>query len=295
MMKCISLILTLLFNFLVLSAQRELTVSGSYTYYAPPYITLDQAKSIALERAKNEIIAEHFGTVVGVNSYSEVSNVNGQSSVKTLSLGESEVRGEWLETKEDPQYEVVYTDNFLVVKVTVRGLIREIKSARIDFSASILRNGTESRYESDTFKDGDDIFISFRSPVSGYLAIYLYDQEGVFRLLPMMTDKEGSIMVQGGVEQTFFKQVIYQYSASSGKTVETVKSIYHLVSRSESELNRIYIIFSPNKFVRPNDTVGIQEDLPPSLSFESFQHWLSRSRRQDLEMSVYERDIIINK
>ena len=210
-------------------------------------------------------------------------------------MGESEVRGEWLGYKEDPQYEVVYTDNFLVVKVTVRGLIREIKSARIDFSASILRNGTESRYESDTFKDGDDIFISFRSPVSGYLAIYLYDQEGVFRLLPMMTDKEGSIMVQGGVEQTFFKQVIYQYSASSGKTVETVKSIYHLVSRSESELNRIYIIFSPNKFVRPNDTVGIQEDLPPSLSFESFQRWLSRSRRQDVEMSVYERDIIINK
>lgn len=294
-MKRIFLILIAIVVPLVLSAQKTLTVSGSYTFNAPTNISLDQAKAIALERAKNEIIAEHFGTVVGVNNYTEVSNVDGKSSVKYLSLGESEVRGEWLETQGKPTYKVKYEQNFLVVTVSVTGTIREITTAKVDFQAKVLRNGTEDRYESDSFKDGDDIYISFESPVTGYVAIYLYDQEGMNRLLPMGSSNEGSIMVQGGDKQVFFKQIVYQYSATTGRTVETPKSIYHLVSNSESELNRIYIIFSPNKFTRPNDTVGSQEDLLPSLSFESFQKWLARSRKQDIEMAVLEQDIVISK
>ena len=102
-------------------------------------------------------------------------------------------------------------------------------------------------------------------------------------------------MVQGGDKQVFFKQVLTQYVPSSGKNVETIKSVYHLVSNSESELNRIYIIFSPNKFTRPNDNISSQEDLLPVLSFESFQKWLSRSRKQDVEMTVLEQDITISK
>lgn len=295
-MKRLTLIPALLFTSLMLSAQRTQTASGSYTYSLPTNISLDEAKSIALERAKIAIIAEHLGTVVGVSNYTETSNVNGQSDIIYLSLGESEVRGEWIETIGRPEYVVSYEQEqgFQVITVTVSGKIREIKTARIDFEAKILRNGTEDKYESDTFKDGDDIYMSFRAPVSGYLAVFLYDREGVNRLLPMWSDSEGSVMVQGGAEQVFFRQVVYQYSANTGRTVETVKSIYNVTAR-DRELNRIYIIFSPNKFTRPNDTVGIRDDLPPSLSFESFQRWLSRCRRQDTEMSVYERDIIINK
>lgn len=294
-MKKIILILALIVAPLMLSAQKTLTASGSYTYNAPTNISLDQAKSIALERAKNEIIAEHFGTIVGVNNYTEVSNIDGKSSVKYLSLGESEVRGEWIETIGKPDYKVKYEKNFQVITVTVEGTIRELTSAKVNFSAKVLRNGVEDRFESDSFKDGDDIYISFESPVSGYLAIFLYDQEGINRLLPMPASSEGSYLVQGGEKQVFFKQILNQYSPSAGTTVETVKSIYHLVSTSESELNRIYIIFSPNKFTRPNDTVGSQEDLLPSLSFESFQKWLSRSRKQDVEMAVIEQDITISK
>ena len=280
---------------MMLSAQKTLTASGSYTYNAPTNISLDQAKSIALERAKNEIIAEHFGTIVGVNNYTEVSNIDGKSSVKYLSLGESEVRGEWIETIGKPDYKVNYEQGFQVITVSVKGTIRELTSAKVNFTARVLRNGVEDRFESDSFKDGDDIYISFESPISGYLAIFLYDQEGINRLLPMPASSEGSFFIQGGDKQVFFKQIVYQYSPSSGTTVETTKSIYHLVSSSESELNRIYIIFSPNRFTRPNDTVGYQEDILPSLSFESFQKWLSRSRKQDVEMAVLEQDITISK
>lgn len=294
-MRKVNLILIILLAPVVLSAQKTLTVSGSYTFNAPTSISLDQAKSIALERAKNEIIAQKFGTVVGVNNYTEVSNVNGKSSVKYLSLGESEVRGEWIETIGQPSYSVRYEQNFQVITVSVKGTIREINTAKIAFKAKILRNGTEDRFESDSFKDGDDIYISFESPVTGYVAIFLYDQEGISRLLPVGTSTDGSTLVQGGEEYVFFKQTVRQYSPSTGRTTETVMSIYNLVCSSESELNRIYIVFSPNKFARPNDVAGAEEDIVPSLSFDSFQKWLSRSRKQDVEMAVLQRDITISK
>lgn len=294
-MKKLVIIILILLSPLMLAAQKTLTASGSYTFNAPSNISLDLAKSIALERAKNEIIADNFGTVVGVNNYTEVSNIDGKSSVKYLSLGESEVRGEWIETIGKPVYTVKYEQNFQVVTVSVKGTIRELVASKVNFGAKVLRNGIEDRFESDSFKDGDDIYISFESPISGYLAIYLYDQEGISRLLPMPSSNEGSYMIPGGDKQVFFKQIIRQQIPSSGTTVETTKSIYHLVSSSESELNRIYIVFSPNKFTHPNDNVGSQVDLPPSLPFETFQKWLSRSRKQDIEMSVLEQDIIISK
>ena len=75
-MKRLTLIIILIIAPMMLSAQKTLTASGSYTYNAPTNISLDQAKSIALERAKNDIIAEHFGTIVGVNNYTEVSNID---------------------------------------------------------------------------------------------------------------------------------------------------------------------------------------------------------------------------
>lgn len=286
--------ITLLFS-LTLAAQKTLSVSGEYTYYAPTNITLDQAKAIALDRAKNQAIADHFGTVIGVNNFTQTSNVNGESSVKFLSLGESEVKGEWIETIGKPSYEVTYSQNLQTVKVSVKGTIRELKTAKIAFEAKLLRNGTEDKFESDTYRDGDDIYISFLTPEEGYLAIFLYDQDGVNRLLPMKNDKEGSIKVLAGERQVFFKQLLYQYDYESGRNVEQLRSIYNLVCNTDNEMNRIYIVFSPNRFSRPNDNIDVAEDMLASMTFESFQKWLAKCRKQDTDMVLQIKDIIINK
>ena len=116
----------LLFIPVMSSAQKTLTASGDYTYYGPTNIPLDQARVIALERAKNQIIADNFGTVVGVNTTTVLENRSESSSVQFLSLGESEVRGEWLETIGKPVYSISYEQNYQVVKVHLKGKIREI-------------------------------------------------------------------------------------------------------------------------------------------------------------------------
>ena len=293
-MKKTILLLTILIP-LMSSAQKMLTVSGEYTYYAPPNITVEQAKSIAIERAKINIIADHFGTVVGVNSSTTVSNVNGESSVSFLSLGDSEVKGEWIETIGEPKVSVTYEQNMQVVHVWIKGTIREIKAAKVHFEIAVLKNGTEDRFESDEFRDGDQLYISFQTPVNGYVAVYLYDLSGVSRLLPLKHQSDGSQFVTQGERVVFFENKRSQYYPELGRNVESLCSEYTLYCGEDNELNRIYVIFSPNKFSRPIDNTTMGNDMPAMLSFEAFQSWLVKSRKQDVDMCLKIKDIIIRK
>ena len=286
----------LLFIPLMSSAQKTLTASGDYTYYGPTTITPEQAKAIALERAKIQIIADNFGTIVGVNNSTFISNTSESSSVSFLSLGESEVKGEWIRTVGTPDFAISYEQNLQIVKVHVTGMIRELKSARIQFNAKILRNGTSDRYESDEFKAGDDLYVSFVSPVDGYVAVYLYDQSGVCRLLPLKYQKEGSIRVEGGQRSVFFTRHSTVFSPAENRYAENTYSEYVMTCSRELEINRIYVIFSPNRFSRPLDNISADEqDMPASLSFDSFQEWLAKSRKQDVDMSVKVADIVVRQ
>ena len=293
-MKRVLLLLTILIP-LMSSAQKMLTASGEYTYYAPLNITVEQAKLIAIERAKINIIANHFGTVVGVNNSTTVSNINGESSVSFLSIGDSEVMGEWIETIGEPKISVTYEQNMQVVHVWIKGTIREIKYAKVPFEMSVLKNGIEDRFESDEFRDGDQLYISFQTPVDGYVAVYLYDLSGVNRLLPLKHQSDGSQFVAQGERVVFFEHKRSQYYPELDRNVESLYSEYTLYCGDDNELNRIYVIFSPNKFSRPIDDTTIGNDIPAMLSFEAFQLWLAKSRKQDIDMCLKIKDIIIRK
>ena len=295
MIKRLLLVALLLSISLGLSAQRVLTASGEYTYYAPSNITLDQAKAVALERAKVQIIADHFGTVVGVVNHTRVSNSDGQSSVSFLSLGESEVKGEWIETIGKPVFDIRFEDNLQVIRVSIKGVIRELSAARIPFEAKVLRNGISDKFENDVFKEGDDLYLSFLSPEEGYVAVFLYDTDGVSRLLPLKHEKEGSRFVSTGMREVFFARRVSHYNVAEDRVEESIRSDYVVTCEQDNEMNRIYVVFSPNRFSRPNDYIPEGESEPAFLPFEQFQHWLSKCRRQDAAMAVTIKDIIIRK
>ena len=277
------------------SAQKMLTASGEYTYNLPQNLTIDQAKLIAVERAKTQIIADNFGTVMGVNNSTVVTNVNGESSVSFLSIGESEVKGEWIETIGEPRISVSYEQNMIVVGVRLKGTIREIKSVKVPFEVSLLKNGIEEKFESNEFRDGDHLYVSFETPINGYVAIYLYDQSGVSRLLPLKHQAEGSQLVESGKRLVFFSHKKSQYSVELNKNIESLYSEYTLFCSEDNEMNRIYVVFSPNKFSRPIDNTSTDYDMPAMLTFEAFQTWLAKSRKQDVDMCVKIQDIIIKK
>ena len=287
-MKYILLLLSVLFTIPVFS-QKMKTVEGEYTYHAPENVTLEEAKRIALDRAKIQALADAFGTIVSQTNATHVQNRNGSSDIDFLSIGGSEVKGEWIETIGEPQYDISYEQGMLVVKVSVKGKAREIVSAQIDIKAKVLRNGTEDKFESDELRDGDDLYLSFVSPVSGYLAVYLVDAEQkAYCLLPYRSQTDGIYKVEANRRYVFFN--IKEAPPQERQYVDE----YVMTCSRSSEYNQIYVIFSPQPFAKAADNASA-ETLPRELSFEDFQKWLVKYMCKDSQMNTKKIVLIIKK
>ena len=269
-------------------AQEVLEVDASYIYYAPENVNLGEAKRTALERAKLTAIANTFGTIVSQRNSFMITNQNGESDSRFISLGGSEVKGEWIETTKEPEYKIIPDEKQVVVSVKVSGRIREIVSAAVDITAKILRHGTEEKYEGYEFRSGDDMYLYFKSPVDGYLTVYLLDESSreVFCLLPYRASGDGAYRIEHDKPYVLFSK---DYEQTDPYMVDE----YYLTCSQDYEYNDIYVIFSPKPFTKAM-TIDIVERsetssdviLPRQLSYEGFQKWLLKLRTIDNSVSL---------
>ncbi|MBQ7419718.1 MAG: DUF4384 domain-containing protein [Prevotella sp.] len=274
------LILLFSFSFLFSSAQKIKKVEGAYTYHVPVNVSLDDAKRTALERAKIQALADEFGTIVTQSNTTRIENSKNSSASNFFSVGGSEVKGEWIETTDEPKFDVRYDDDMLVVTCTVKGKARELVTAQIDISVKILKNGIDSKNESDTFMNGDEFFLSFLSPVKGFLAAYLVDSDNhVFCLLPYRVQDEGIYPIKANQQYIFFNT----QEAEKDRMMDVDE--YYMTCSQEVEHNQLYVIFSPNEFVKAKD-MNMNERLPRELPFSDFQKWLTKCRKYDQKMNI---------
>lgn len=270
-------------------SQKIKTVDGEYTYVVPENVNLDKAKYIALERLKIQLIEEEFGAIVSQSNSTLVKNNNGKSDVDFVLIGGSEVNGEWIETIGTPRYNIYYENNMLVVSVKAKGRIREIISTAVDVKSLVLRNGIEDRFESDTFKSGDDLYISFQSPTNGYLVVYLVDTEQrAFCLLPYQNMNEGSFNVEANKRYVLFS------TQTASSELKPYVDEYTMTCTHDQEINQLYVIFSTSPFVKAIDD-KLEKELPRELSNEDFQKWLAKYRTRDTNMVVKKTTITIRK
>lgn len=270
-------------------SQKIKTVDGEYTYVVPENVNLDKAKYIALERLKIQLIEEEFGATVSQSNSTLVKNNNGKSNVDFVSIGGSEVNGEWIETIGTPRYNIYYENNMLVVSVKAKGRIREIISTAVDVKSLVLRNGIEDRFESDTFKSGDDLYISFQSPTNGYLVVYLVDTEQrAFCLLPYQNMKEEFFNVEANKRYVLFS------TQTAASEIKPYVDEYTMTCTHDQEINQLYVIFSTSPFVKAIDD-KLEKELPRELSNEDFQKWLAKYRTRDTNMVVKKTTITIRK
>ena len=177
----------------------------------------------------------------------------------------------------------------LIVTCKVKGKAREIISAGIDFQARILRNGTGDKFESDQFRSGDDLYLSFTSPVSGYLAVYLVDADGqAFCLLPYRNQIDGIYPIEANRRYLFFN------TKSAPLQERPNVDEYVMTCERSSEHNQIYVIFSPKPFAKASDT-NADDALPRQISQGNFQKWLVKCRKRDMDMDLRLIPIIITK
>ncbi len=285
MLKTCLATLLLLFIALPLSAQKVVKVHGEYTHHAEETESLAQAKRTALEAAKQAALAKEFGmTVIGTST--SVDSESGEVSSSFFSQhSESEVKGEWIETIGEPEYTIETSPaGMLTVHVKVSGKARAITSSKVELDVSLLKNGTDARFDCSVdnfkFKHGDEFFIRFKSPVDGFVAIYLSVEptQEVFCLLPYPNSDCGAYEVEGDQTYVFF-------SPEKADRCKDEVERYTMTTDYEVETNELYVIFSENEFIKANSQSGT-DVLPRHLSFKDFQKWFSRLRSHDKKSAV---------
>lgn len=269
-----------------LFAQRAKTVSGTYLYVVPENQSYADAKITALKQAQIRILAETFGTVIELTSATSISD----NEVTTNALSESNVKGEWIETVGEPVFTRLVQGDNIAIRVEVKGKVREITTATIQFDAKVLCNAPDVRFEKTDFKSGDDLYLYFSNSSDGWLAVYLYDgNDDVYCLLPYSGQNDGIYKVKGGKDYVFFSED----KADDYVNVWDIDE-YTLTCTGEKEINRLYVICSPNKFTKALDYRD-SDGVPRMLSYADFQSWLSHIRIADKQLGVRSIDITITK
>lgn len=271
--------------------QKVSKVSATYTYYAPETMSVEEAKRTALERAKIEAIANEFGTIVSQNNTTVITNSNGKTYQQFYSYGGSDIKGEWIETLGEPKFDISYKDKNIIVICTVKGKAREIVSAVIDFKAKPLRNGAELRFEDYNFKDGDDLYLYFQSPVDGFLAVYLLDEvsQTVYNILPYKSQNISVTPIEANKKYVFFSK------QTADRSEKSIIDEYTLYCENPKEYNTLYILFSPSEIGKSSGFVSTIENEPENISYKDFKQWLSKTLSKDKKLQFQEIHFTISK
>lgn len=281
-------VLFLLMSQLVVVGQGIRVVSGTYEFFPPEYMSREQARKSAVENAKLRLLAEEFGTIVGSVTSTSIFSRDGKATSNTFEVGESEVQGEWIETIGEPEIKWdIRNGSELVVIVTIKGRVRELEKNLVEFEAKALRNGADENYESETFFNNDNLSILFRSPMSGYLSMFLIENEDdVYRILPYSRYSAETVPVNGNRKYVFFS------------TDDNSQHNLRLFTDDDIAFERLFVIFSSDPYVLPIDEAGnnmiADSDSQPELSYKDFQSWLVKNRKRDRRMSVKVIDFSLN-
>ncbi len=262
-------------------AQKTAVVETTYEYIAPANMTLEQAKLVAVERAKIQAIADEFGTIVQDISTTAVSNSGGASAVDFLKVSSSDVRGEWIKTMGEPAYDIRYWQGQLVVKVNVKGKIREVEYLRPEFEVRLLRNCTDDNCEAEEFKDKDRLYMSFRAAEDGFMSAFVVVNDSVHCLLPSCDDAATSVSIEGRKRHLFLDDA----------DTET-----EIVCSAPMEINAFYTLFSPKEITSPlvEDEVSASSGFDV-LSLERFNKWLAKLRSYDKRLQIVKKYITIKQ
>lgn len=277
--------LLFLWSSMVCMAVPIKTICGEYTYIVPDNVSREDAKRTAAERARIDALATEYGTLVSQDNTTFVSNRNGESDVVFQSLGGSDVRGEWLGDSDEPtfRFSVDERTGETSVYALVCGKSREITRSEVPLQIRVLRNGTQPNYESEAFRTNDDLYLSFLSPVDGYLAVFLLDDsKQVVCMLPYQAQSDGAYTVAANRQYVFFSQ------AQAPLTERPLVDEYVMTCNAAQETNYLFCVFSTQPFFKPVMPNGV-------LSLEDFTAWRARLLRHDPHAQVSLKTIIIRK
>lgn len=265
------------------AAPKVVDVEGSYTYYIPYNVPRDRAEQIAMERAMIQALASKFGTLVSETTQMDMHSSKSGDNVDFWSSASTLVKGEWIETVGKPEFTPSLDGNDFVVSCKIKGKAREIEGARASLDIHILANSTAPEAETVSFNNGDKLFMQFTSPVDGWLTVYLEGADGkVFRMLPFYAQRNPAHRIEADRKYTFFV------------STEGDAEQYQLTTDADIERNTLYIVFSPNEYVKPVDRSSEEELALRELTTADFRRWVTNLRLTDPKLQLVVRPITIS-
>lgn len=253
-----------------LMAQKTRTESGSAQIRIEGNMTEEQAKRKVEELARIKAIENAFGSYV--EQQANITVNSGKSDFRII--GQTKVKGEWINTLNGPEFKKEFKDGALWITCTIRGKIKEATpKASLEYQTLSC---PKINCRSTTFSSGEQLYLYFRSPLDGYLSVYLDDGNTVNRLLPYTSAiNSNSVRIKADKEYFFFTKD--QIDSYFGKPDEV-----ELYTLKKQEFNTLYVIFSEQVFFKPvlNEEKSIQNGylLPKTISKNKFEDWLSQNR-----------------
>jgi len=249
-------------------------------------MTEQDARQIALEKAKIDAIEDVFGAYV--EQETDITIEDGKTSFHII--GGTKVKGYWIETFNGfPKYtertETVksdYEDGFVNwIECVIEGKAKEVTPlAQIDYE---ILNLPDVLGRTDEFESGESFYLFFKSPVDGYLSVFLEAGETVYRLLPyseMDIENRSAVRIKEDMEYVFFSGDREHDYFKDSRVDE-----YELFTYLEMEYNYVHIVFSTESYKKPlldheQDVFEYKDKylLPKSCDKQDFEKWLAGNR-----------------
>lgn len=294
----LSLFILLLFCGTSLFSQKLKKSSGEYQLNLTDSDYSEQeACQACIDMAMIEAIEKAFGRVVIQGNSTSIQNTNTGEEVQSSQIfnmiAETYVNGEWVKTIDESCSRFTDQGKFWV-KCQVKGQVQELQKPKIDLQIKAL-DCEDPRCATSDFQDSESFYVYVKSPVDGYVTIYLSDPATAQRLLPYSNMPKGqvnAVPIEADEEYIFFSQ---------SKDVLDLRGYvdeYELYAASEVDHNRIFVIFSEEPLVKPalyRDDSSARFEVPMQLETREFQKWLAEQRQFNQSMQVARLDITIRQ
>jgi hypothetical protein len=187
--------------------------------------------------------------------------------------------------------------NELWLLCEIKGKAREIAKTQTSFEVATLNCAIEENCLTSNFKNRDRIYFTFRSPVKGYLSIYMEDREDgmVYRLFPyskMLGEYENAVQVISDQKYVLFSEEHHKdyFPELSRSTVDPIVAY----TTKNQLFNRVFVVFSEEEYSKPildvNKDAGGIKTIDPAKFYE----WVSKNERNP-KFQISNLDITISR
>jgi hypothetical protein len=275
------------------SAKIEVLMEGTYSK--------DAIKQKAIEAARIQALGEEFGYAIVQGINTQTKNESGSvvmTNSKLTEVSNTIVKGEWLEDdKGFPKTKFVIRDTdkdqqiWLLCEVS--GKARAITEAPVDFQSFTYKCDEPEKCPTSQFKHGESMFVYFKSPVKGYLSVYMQEDGKVYRLLPyrqMQGQYESHVPIEADKPYQLFSPKYTQYFADFPIVDE-----YGLELHQDGTplSNMVFVVFSTKPFAKP--ILKADENGILFAEQKAFQTWLNQQKGLDKSFQFSRLPVAVNE